>query len=114
MLTRTGAGQKSTPLVASEQVKLTVTLLLFHPAAFGKGLTLDTIIGATLSTPIICNVRLSSGFPLSTTDNWFVARRVTGFVNRVMVALKSFWVKMSTPLSVITALDTFALSIRNV
>src|SRR4051812_28555908 len=37
------------PESPSEQVKLTVTLVLFQPAAFGGGTWLPTTIGATLS-----------------------------------------------------------------
>jgi len=39
VVTVTGAGQFATPEMASLQVKLTVTLELFHPAAFGAGET---------------------------------------------------------------------------
>jgi hypothetical protein len=37
------------PLVASEQVKVTVAMLLFQPAAFGDGVTTVVIVGAVVS-----------------------------------------------------------------
>ena len=37
------------PLVASEQVKLTVTFALFQPAAFGAGVRAGTTPGGVLS-----------------------------------------------------------------
>src|SRR5215472_1381542 len=45
----TWVGQKSTPLSASEQLKLTVTLVLFQPAALGEGDTMAAIAGAVSS-----------------------------------------------------------------
>ena len=51
-VTETGLGQVATPLVASEQVNVTVTLVLFHPAALGNGFTKAVIVGGVLSTPI--------------------------------------------------------------
>src|SRR5689334_16057151 len=63
VLTATGSGHVAMPLVVSEQVKLTIALELFHPAALGAGVTTPVIVGATLSTPIIWILRLSPGEP---------------------------------------------------
>jgi hypothetical protein len=93
-------------------VKVTVGLELFHPAAFGAGVMAPVIVGRTLSTPMTCRIKLSPGMPRNSTVNWFVLRRVTGFVRRVMFALKSLSLKMTTPLRVTMALETPLLSIR--
>lgn len=60
-----GAVQEATPLVESEHVKVTVGFELFHPAAFGAGVTPAVITGGMLSTPMICTVKLSPGDPAS-------------------------------------------------
>ena len=44
-VTKIGDGQNATPLVLSEHVKLTVTLELFQPAAFGAGLMVAEMDG---------------------------------------------------------------------
>src|SRR5947209_4941412 len=49
VLTVVAAGQVATPDRLSEQVKDTVTLLLFQPAAFAAGLAVALIVGAVLS-----------------------------------------------------------------
>src|ERR1051325_364235 len=48
--TETSPGQVRMPLSASLQVKLTVTAVLFQPAAFGAGLTVAVIVGGVRST----------------------------------------------------------------
>jgi hypothetical protein len=44
-----GEEQTVTPDTASAQVKLTVTLLLFHPAAFGAGVMMGVTVGGVRS-----------------------------------------------------------------
>ena len=112
VVTFTGDVQEAIPLVASAQVKVMVGFELFHPAAFGAGVIAPVMVGGTLSTPMICRIKLSPGLPLSSTVNWFVARSVTGFVSSVTLALKSLGLKMSTPFKVTMALETPLLSIR--
>src|ERR1051325_8708136 len=48
--TETSPGQVRMPLSASLQVKLTVTAVLFQPAAFGAGLTVAVMVGGVRST----------------------------------------------------------------
>jgi hypothetical protein len=50
VVTVTGGLQLAIPLVPSEQEKLIVGLELFHPAAFGAGVTLPTMLGGVLSS----------------------------------------------------------------
>src|SRR6185295_6321696 len=50
-------GQEAIPLDASAQVKVTVGLELFHPAAFGAGVTVAVIVGGTLSATIVASNR---------------------------------------------------------
>jgi len=52
-VSKTGEGQDATPLVLSKQVKLTVTFVLFQPAAFGAGLMVPEIEGGPKSKLII-------------------------------------------------------------
>ncbi len=47
----TGAGQVRMPLPPSSQMKLTVTSVLFHPAAFGAGVRVALIVGGIVSSP---------------------------------------------------------------
>jgi len=49
VLTPLDAGQVSAPERASEQLKLTVTALLFQPATLGEGETVAVITGWVLS-----------------------------------------------------------------
>jgi len=51
----TGPGQEAMPLSASEQVKLTVGLELFHPAAFGVGVTVAVMVGGTVSVTMVAS-----------------------------------------------------------
>ena len=60
-----GARQLTTGEVASPQTNVTVTFVLFQPAAFGAGETVAVIVGRSLSTPIISMVRTPPGFPLT-------------------------------------------------
>jgi len=53
VVTVCGAGQLATAEVASLQANVTVTLLLFQPAAFGAGEAVAVIVGGSLSTPTI-------------------------------------------------------------
>jgi hypothetical protein len=50
VVTEIGDGQDATPLVASEQANVTVTLELFQPARFGDGLTVAVTVGGTVSS----------------------------------------------------------------
>ena len=50
MLTVTGDGQLAIPETESLHVKLTTTLLLFHPAAFGLGVMTGVAVGGVWST----------------------------------------------------------------
>ena len=50
VVTVTGVVQVATPDVPSEQVKVTVTLALFQPPAFGSGDLPAEMVGAVLST----------------------------------------------------------------
>jgi len=45
VLTTIGEGQVWMGLLPAVQVKLTVTLVLFQPAALGEGVALATIVG---------------------------------------------------------------------
>src|SRR5713101_5658661 len=49
VVTTTGAGHEATPLSASPQVNVTVTIELFQPAASGGGLMVPEIAGGVLS-----------------------------------------------------------------
>jgi hypothetical protein len=49
VVTVTGPLQDPIPLIPSEQTKLIVGLELFHPAAFGAGVTVPTMLGGVLS-----------------------------------------------------------------
>src|SRR5258708_31248171 len=49
VITVIDAAQVAMPLVASEQAKLTVALVLFQLAAFGAGVTVAWIIGGAIS-----------------------------------------------------------------
>src|SRR5439155_14126947 len=97
LFTVTGDGHVRTPLVISEQLKLTVTLELCQPAAFG-GLSSDAVItGGTLSIPIISAVKPDPGAPAKTTTSVLVARSVT---DRSMTCCsKSSRRTISTPLT---------------
>ncbi len=53
VVTVCGPGQLTTADVASLQANVTVTLLLFQPAAFGAGEAVAVIVGGALSTPTI-------------------------------------------------------------
>jgi hypothetical protein len=50
VVTVTGGGQLAIPDSASSHVKVTVTSVWFHPAAFGAGLTVAVIVGAVTSS----------------------------------------------------------------
>src|SRR5262249_49563076 len=67
----TGVGQDAIPLDASEQVKFTVALDLFQPAAFGGGATPAVLIGGVLSRLIVSDTAavfpaLSTAVPVTT------------------------------------------------
>jgi hypothetical protein len=57
--------QEAIPLVESEQVNVTVGLALFHPAAFGAGVTAPVMVGGTLSAVPIVAVNLEERLPAS-------------------------------------------------
>jgi hypothetical protein len=61
----TGGVQEAIPLVVLEQVKVTVGLDLFHPAAFGAGLTVAVIVGGTLFAPPKVAANLEERLPAS-------------------------------------------------
>ena len=65
--------------MVSAHVKLTVTLLLFQPAALGAGLSDAAMVGGVLSTPMIWTVMPPPGLPLSSTESWLLAANVIGF-----------------------------------
>jgi hypothetical protein len=109
-----GPEQDATPLVLSEQAKVTVTLELFHPAALAAGAATAMIVGGTLSTPMIWRLNDSPGWPRNSTDSWLLSSSVTGFVINVTLVLKSFGTATSTPFRVTTALETPVLPIRSV
>ena len=69
METTTGSGHIAIPLVVSEHEKLTVRLVLFHPAALGGGFTEATICGGTVSIPINSIVIPLPALPRSSTVN---------------------------------------------
>jgi hypothetical protein len=48
VVTTVGEGQVTIGAPPGVQVKLTVTGLLFHPAAFGAGVTIGVMVGAVL------------------------------------------------------------------
>lgn len=56
VLTVIGAGQVATPDSLSEQVKVTVTSLLFHPAGLGWGVTVGDRVGGVLSMLSVTDV----------------------------------------------------------
>jgi len=65
----TGEGQVCTPDPLSEQVKVTVTFALFHPAEFGAGVTAAVIVGAIVSVVNACEIATAELPDRSTTIN---------------------------------------------
>src|SRR5262249_33823653 len=61
VLTATGAGQLAIPEVASVQVNVTVTLVLFQPPGFTSGFTAAVMVGGSLSTPMMSTAREPPG-----------------------------------------------------
>ena len=104
--TVTGELQLATPLVAPEHEKVTVTLVLFQPAAFGGGLTEAVIFGGVSSVPANSMVSPLPGLLRSSTVNVLFLSRVTVRVKRDTCWLKSLSTKIATPLNVMMALDT--------
>ena len=66
-------GQTATPDVASLHMKVTVTLVLFQPAALGAGDTIALIAGRSLSTPTATVKRMRIGF-ITWRSPWCAAR----------------------------------------
>ena len=48
-MTLVAAGHDATPDKLSVQLKVALTLVLFHPAAFGTGVSVVAIVGGVLS-----------------------------------------------------------------
>ena len=55
-MTLVAAGHEATPDKLSVQLKVAVTLVLFHPAAFGAGVSVVAIVGGVLSMPRLTDV----------------------------------------------------------
>src|ERR1700722_1025575 len=70
--TATGGGQVLTPDPLSKQVNVTVTLVLFHPAAFGRGKTETAIVGTVVSVVNVCETTLLELPARSKTVNWMI------------------------------------------
>src|SRR5712691_11549866 len=87
--TVTGPVQLAMPEVASAQVNVTMTLVLFQPFAFGGGLAWAVIVGASSSVPTISTMIAPPGFPWTLTAISLLARRVTGLSRIVVSFLKS-------------------------
>ena len=79
VVTVTGEVQEAIPLVVLEQVKVTVGLDLFQPAAFGAGLTVAVIVGGTLFAPPKLAANLEERLPASNTTE--ALPRYCGFHN---------------------------------
>ena len=76
----TGDVHDATPEVLSAHVKVTVTLLLFHPAALGPGLAEAVIVGRSLSTPLMVTVTELPTPPRTVTLIVLLSTKVTFWV----------------------------------
>lgn len=106
VLTRAAGEQAAIPERASEQLNVTVTLLLFHPAALAAGFAVAVMVGGTLSTPIMSTARIPPGAPLTWTSISLEASKVTGLSTSTMFWFRSFGATMTTPFTVIVVLET--------
>src|SRR5260370_25554689 len=93
----TGDGQMATPLVLSEHLKLTVTLELFHPVAFGGGLMTPEMLGKSSSTPTISRAIPLPGGESNLMINRSSSRRLTFFWLRQVCRFYSFGPTVWTP-----------------
>lgn len=99
MLTVTGAVHEAMPEVLSEQVNVTVTLVLFHPAAFLAGVAAAVIVGRSVSVPVIVAVTVLPTPPRTVTAIVSDAVSVTALLTFGLV-----WLMMVLPLMVINGL----------
>jgi hypothetical protein len=107
-LSSTGALHEAMPLCASEHSKLTVTSVLFQPAAFGAGSSLATIVGGSASPPVprIWTVMPLPGLAASSIVSSLETATCTGRSIRLDFWLKSSGPATRTPLSVTVAEET--------
>src|SRR5262245_58561171 len=97
----TGSGQLATPLMASEQVKLTVTLALLHPDVLGYGFTESAIVVRSLSIPINSIVIPLLGWMRSSTVIVLLASNGTSLSRKATVVLRSKVPTISRPFRLI-------------
>src|SRR5439155_40419 len=99
VLTVMGSGHRAMPLPPSVHVKLTLTSLLFQPAAFADGLTTALIVGRLLSMLSVTDTvawlpALSTAVPLTTCPAPSVLT-VTGSGHRAIPLTASLLVKLT-------------------
>ena len=99
VLTVMGSGHRAMPLPPSVHVKLTLTSLLFQPAAFADGLTTALIVGRLLSMLSVTDTvawlpALSTAVPLTTCPALSVLT-VTGSGHRAIPLTASLHVKLT-------------------
>lgn len=106
VLTIAAGEQAAIPERASEQLNVTVTLLLFHLAALAPGFAAAVIVGGMLSTPMMSTARVPPGAPLTCTSISLEPRRVTGLSTSWMLWFRSLGATITTPFTVIVVLET--------
>src|SRR6266571_9138927 len=108
--TTTGPVQLAMPEVASEQVKVTVTLVLFQPLALAGGSARAVIIGGSLSVPMISATMAPPGLPRTCTAISLLMPRVTGLSTMVTFWFRSLGPSTWVPFTVMVELETFSNS----
>src|SRR6266568_5652313 len=108
--TTTGPVQFAMPEVASEHVKVTVTLVLFQPLPLAGGSARAVIVGRSLSVPMISTTRAPPGLPRTCTAISLLKRRVTGLSTVVTFWFRSLGPSTWVPFTVMVELETFSKS----